>query len=358
MTKIKDIAVWSEDLGNTRPYTIAFKTVDEVRNAFVIITLDDGTYGIGSGNPSEFVVGESLTQCLDALREENLAFLVGRDIRECRQLLFEVWKKFPKNPSARAALDIALHDAFTKYLGVPLVKFLGQKIRSLPTSNTIGIKNEDETLREAQEFIGRGFKILKVKLGKDYREDIARLVKLRELVGKDIVIRVDANQGYTSEETIAFYDQTRDLDIELIEQPLPAKAVAEMKALPDAIRRKIAADESLIDPEDALELITPPVASGIFNIKLMKCGGVSQALKIADLAAHANIDLFWGCNDESVVSITAALHAAFACPNTKYIDLDGSLDLANDVARGGFILKDGVMSCSDKPGLGVERIRE
>jgi len=122
------------------------------------------------------------------------------------------------------------------------------------------------------------------------------------------------------------------------------------------VRAVVAADESLITPADAIELIKPPHAAGIFNIKLMKCGGISQALKIADIALHENIDLFWGCNDESIVSITAALHAAFACPNTKYIDLDGSLDLARDVVKGGFILKDGYMYCSDKPGLGVEKI--
>jgi L-alanine-DL-glutamate epimerase-like enolase superfamily enzyme len=95
---------------------------------------------------------------------------------------------------------------------------------------------------------------------------------------------------------------------------------------------------------------------GIYNIKLMKCGGVRQALKIADIAFLDNIDLFWGCNDESRVSITAALHAAFASANTKYIDLDGSLDLAQDIVKGGFILTDGMMSCSDKPGLGLEKI--
>jgi L-alanine-DL-glutamate epimerase-like enolase superfamily enzyme len=88
----------------------------------------------------------------------------------------------------------------------------------------------------------------------------------------------------------------------------------------------------------------------------MKCGGVSQGLKIADIALQEGVDLFWGCNDESIVSITAALHAAFSCVNTKYIDLDGSLDLARDVVRGGFVLKDGYMSCSDKPGLGLEKI--
>jgi L-Ala-D/L-Glu epimerase len=355
MAKIKNLKVWNADLGNTKPYTIAFKTVDQVRNAFVEISLDNGVTGIGSGNPSEYVVGENLSQTLDALQEKNLDFLIGRDIREFHQLTFEVQQKFPKNPAARAALDIALHDVFTKFLGVPLVKFLGQKISTMPTSNTIGIKNVEETLKEAGEYIRAGFKVLKVKLGRDLSEDIERLVKLRENFGNSVVIRIDANQGYTVDQTIEFYKKTTHLNIELIEQPLPAKAVKEMKALPDEIKMKIAADESLISPKDALELVKPPRASAIFNIKLMKCGGVSQGLKIADIALQEGVDLFWGCNDESIVSITAALHAAFSCTNTKYIDLDGSLDLGRDEVTGGFILKDGYMSCSDKPGLGLER---
>jgi L-alanine-DL-glutamate epimerase-like enolase superfamily enzyme len=354
--KIKSIQSWTADLGNTKPYTIAFKTVDVVNNAFVEIVLDNGVTGIGAGNPSEYVTGESFDQCASALAEASISFLVGRDIRELNQLTFEVWQKFPKNPAARAALDIALHDAFTKFLNIPLVKYLGQKIQSLPTSNTIGIKNVAETLKEAQEYGERGFKVLKVKLGIDLQEDIERMVKLREKFGKKFVIRIDANQGYTSEKTIEFYQKTKHLGIELIEQPLPAGEIDAMKKLPDDLRKVIAADESLLTPKSALELVKPPRATGIFNIKLMKCGGVSQALKIADIGAQEGVELFWGCNDESIVSITAALHAAFACANTKYIDLDGSLDLARDVVKGGFILKDGVMSCSDKPGLGVDRI--
>ncbi len=354
--KIKDIKIWNADLGNTKPYTIAFKTVDQVRNAFVEIILENGITGIGSGNPSEYVTGENINQTIEILQEKNLEFLIGRDIREMNQLLFEVLQKFPKNPAARAALDIALHDTFTKYLGVPLVQFLGQKIKTLPTSNTIGIKNVEETLKEAIEYDKQGFKVLKVKLGRDLEEDIERLVKLREHFGKKMIIRIDANQGYSVQQTIDFFNRTKSLDIELIEQPLPAKSVMEMKSLPNEIKAKIAADESLISPKDALELVKPPNAAGIFNIKLMKCGGISQGLKIADIALHENVDLFWGCNDESAVSITAALHAAFACSNTKYIDLDGSLDLGQDVVKGGFILKDGYMSCSDKPGLGLDKI--
>ncbi len=354
--KIKSIKSWSANLGNTKPYTIAFKTIDEVLNVFVEIELENGTTGMGAGNPSEYVTGESFDHCKLALQESNIGFLVGRDIREIHQLTFEVLQKFPANPAARAALDIALYDAFTKYLDIPLVKYLGQKIKSLPTSNTIGIKNVEDTLKEAQEYGERGFTVLKVKLGKDLQEDIERIIKLREKFGNKFVIRIDANQGYDAAKTIEFYNKTKHLGVELIEQPLPAKAVDEMRKLPDDIRKILAADESLLTPKTALNIVKPPIATGIFNIKLMKCGGISQGLKIADIGLHEGIDLFWGCNDESIVSITAALHTAFACSNTKYIDLDGSLDLARDVVKGGFILKDGVMSCSDKPGLGVERL--
>lgn len=356
MTRIKDIKVWRENLNNTKPYTIAYKTTDEVHSGFVEIVLEDGTTGMGAGNPSDYVTGETLDSCMNALAEKNIQFLIGKDIREVNQLTYEIWEKLPKNPAARAALDIAVYDAFTKHLGVSLVKYLGQKIKSMPTSNTIGIMNVEETLKEAEDYGKRGFSVLKVKLGINLEEDIERMVKLREKFGNKFTIRIDANQGYTTDKTIEFYNKTKHLNIELIEQPLKAKAIDEMKRLPEEIRKVIAADESLISPKDAIELIKPPRASGIFNIKLMKCGGVSQALKIADIAALEGVDLFWGCNEESIVSITAGLHAAFACANTKYIDLDGSLDLGTDVVKGGFILKEGVMYCNDKPGLGVERI--
>jgi L-alanine-DL-glutamate epimerase-like enolase superfamily enzyme len=94
-------------------------------------------------------------------------------------------------------------------------------------------------------------------------------------------------------------------------------------------------------------------AYGIFNIKLMKCGGIYGAMEIATIAKHSGTSLFWGCNDESMVSITAALHAAFACTHTRYIDLDGSLDLAEDVVASGFVLSNGYMYPNNSPGLGL-----
>ena len=139
--KIKGIKIWRENLVLTRPYTIAFKTITSVENCFVEIISDTGMTGIGSGNPSKQVVGESIEDTMKALQMENINWLVGREMSEVQQLCFEINQKMEKTPAARAALDIALHDLFTKSLGVPLVKYFGHKIKSLPTSMTIGIKN-------------------------------------------------------------------------------------------------------------------------------------------------------------------------------------------------------------------------
>ncbi|MDN5202019.1 dipeptide epimerase [Fulvivirgaceae bacterium BMA10] len=350
--KIKDIKVSKENLELSRPYAIAFKTISSVENCIVQIETDQGLIGYGSGNPSEQVVGESIRDSMEALESENISWLIGRDIRDLHQLCFEINEKMNGFPAASAALDIALHDLFSQHLNIPLVQYLGQKIKSLPTSITIGIKTVEEALEEAKEYIDRRFRILKVKLGKSFEEDVEVLTKLRERFGNQVLIRIDANQGYDIQQLMLFHRRTEKLDLELIEQPLPAQAISDMSGLPVPLKQRIAADESLLNSKDAFMLALLN-ACGIFNIKLMKCGGIYQAQKIASIAEHANIDLMWGCNDESIISITAALHVAFSRKNTKYIDLDGSLDLAKDVVQGGFVLNDGMMSINEKPGLGL-----
>lgn len=354
--KIKAIDYWKQDMGNTRPYTISYKTVDEVEVVFFEISLENGITGIGSANPSPYVVGESTADVHTKLSEGMLDYLIGCNIHETPALCQVLVDKFPQSPGIRTVADLALHDAFTRHLGIPLVSYFGQKIEKMATSITIGIKNVEETLEEARDYFADGFSILKVKLGKSVDEDVERLVKLREKFGYKPKIRIDCNQGYSVEDLKQFFHQTAKLDIELNEQPLPADQIDEMKALPDEIKDTVAADECLVTPEDAFHLASPPRASGIFNIKLMKCGGIYQARKIAVIAENAGIDLMWGCNDESIVSITAGLHVAFSSANTKYIDLDGSLDMAKDAVKGGFILKDGYMMPNGKPGLGVDKI--
>lgn len=364
MPKIKNIEIQKVDLKLTRPYTIAFKTVDHVENAIVAMELDNGLVGRGAGNPSEQVVGETLDHALSALKlavegepmNGGWRGLIGRDIEDIDILCREVQNQLKPSPSARTALEVALYDTFSQWKEVPLVSLLGQKIECLPTSITIGIKGVSDTLEEATEYIQRGFKYIKVKLGNHLEEDIERIVKLREQFGDEINIRVDANQGYNTQELQQFYDQTLSCNLELIEQPLPADQVEEMRSMPGEVRQILAADESLIGPEDAVNNIGKPNSCGIFNIKLMKCGGITQALEISRLAQNADINLMWGCNDESVISISAALHTALSCNNTRYLDLDGSLDLAKDVAAGGFILESGEMRVNGLPGLGLTNL--
>lgn len=351
--KITRIHIHREDLDLSRPYTIAYKTVTSVENLFVRIELENGIQGWGATNPSKYVVGEDIEGTEKSLTAESTAFLIGRDIRSFYSLLTEMHTQFADHVGARIALDIALHDAFTQYLQVPLVEFLGVKHKSFATSITIGIKSVEETMEEAEEYVGRGFRILKVKLGNNLAEDLERLAKLRE-VYPHIGIRIDANQGYTLEEVVSFHQQTQAFNLELVEQPIPADKILDLLTLPLEIRKTIAADESLVSVSDAWKIAKEEEVCGIFNIKLMKCGGVLPGMQIASIAQYAGIQLMWGCNDESIVSISAALHAALASRQTRYIDLDGSLDLAKDLVSGGFVLEEGMMRVTGKPGLGVQ----
>jgi L-alanine-DL-glutamate epimerase-like enolase superfamily enzyme len=346
-----------EDFGLTRPYTIAFQTADSVRNVIVRLATEEGLVGLGAASPEPRVTGETLEACVEALGPESLAWLVGRDARALPALCRELVRRLPAAPAARAAVDMALHDLLARRLGVPVVEMLGRAHDALPTSITIGIKGVEETLAEAGEYVGRGFRILKVKTGRSLEEDLERLRRLREEYPEEAVgIRADANQGYTAEETLRFFRETERLGLEFLEQPVPADRVETLRSFPETVRDRIAADESLLSDRDAFSLAQAPRAAGIFNIKLMKCGGIASAMRIAAVAELAGIEVMWGCMDESAVSIAAALHAALASPATRYLDLDGSLDLARDVARGGFVLENGMMRTTEAPGLGVEAI--
>jgi len=168
-----------------------------------------------------------------------------------------------------------------------------------------------------------------------------------------IKIRVDANRGYSKEELIKFYEKTLHLGLELIEQPMEVDQNNEMLYFPEEIRKICVADESLQNFDDAVRLLKEPKPFGVFNIKLMKCGGVFAAKKIASLAEENGIELMWGCFDESKISISAALHTALSCENTQYIDLDGFFDLGWDLIEGGYRCENGIMSAIERPGLGV-----
>jgi len=353
--KIKEIKVFIKNLALTKPYSIAYKTVTNVESAFLLITLENGVVGIGAANPAKEVVGETPEETLQNCQTDYFQSFIGKDIRHFRKIIQDIHTTFPDKPGTQAIWDIALHDAFAKYLGVPVVELYGQHFKSLPTSVTIGIMGVEDTLKEAKEYKSLGFKVLKVKTGESVDVDIERIIRLNEQHG-DMTIRVDANQGYGREELLQFTKATEKVNLEVIEQPVQVGQEHELINADEKIRKLLVADESLKNSFSAIQFAASPQVFGVYNIKLMKCGGLFGAFEIATIAKAAKIDLFWGCNDESIVSITAAVHAAFACPHTKYLDLDGSFDLAEDLVSGGFALNEGALTINNNPGFGYELI--
>ena len=199
------------------------------------------------------MTGETNEACQQALAAGSLDFLIGQDVGAGLAdgtLARQLQQRMPATPAARAAVDMALWDMHARALGRPLCDVLGRKHPALPTSITIGIKDTEEALREADEYLGRGFRVLKVKIGRDFQADLDRLRRLRERVGPDIRMRADANQGYTVDQTRQLLAAT-DLQLEFVEQPVPAARTRELGALSDADRDRLCADESLLTPDDA-----------------------------------------------------------------------------------------------------------
>ena len=175
---------------------------------------------MGVASPAEEVTGEGVQECRQALADNLEGLLPGTDIRHLKTRLRDIENAMPGAPAARAAIDMALHDLWAKHLGLPLVDLLGRVHRSLPTSITIGIESVEESLEEAAEYMGRGFRILKVKIGRSVEEDVERLHRIRQKMGREIIIRVDANQGYSVDQFENFLKQTASLELEFVEQPL------------------------------------------------------------------------------------------------------------------------------------------
>lgn len=336
----------------SRPYAIAGGSWDAVELVLVELESDDGTVGHGQASPAEEVTGETAAQAALALAPEQLAWLIGREVRALDSLCAELRARIA-GPATRAGVDMALHDLAAKAAGQPLVEWLGRAHGSMRTSITIGLKGVDETLAEADEYIARGFALLKVKTGEDVELDLERLARLRERFGARIGLRIDANQGYDLAAFRKLVAHVDSLGLEMIEQPMRPELDGELAAFPE-LRSRLVADESVHSVRDLERLARCGSPYGGLNIKLMKSGGPGGALELARAAQAAGYRLLWGCMDESVLGIAAALHCALSLRATAWLDLDGSLDLARDPFAGGFALHGDLLSTLPRAGLGAE----
>lgn len=352
--RIQSFQCIERSLALVEGYRIAGHSIDSATNFIVRIETDCGLVGHGCAAPAEDVTGETDELCHELLNGVLRSHVENAEIDDDPSgLALKLLALAPGAPAACAAVDMALWDIAARAADKPLAQMFGPLRPPMPTSVTIGICGVTQTLRETDGWIDRGFHVLKIKTGENVDDDIERVKKLRSHCGSDIMIRVDANQGYALTDARRFMQETAGLDIEFLEQPLAAADLDGSARLTEESDIPILADESVVSIADAERLIRQSAAAGI-NIKLMKCGGLSAARLIHDQARTAGLSVMLGCNDETRISIAAALHFSMAMPGVRYIDLDGHMDLADDPASGGFEISDGIMQLTNAPGLGVK----
>lgn len=321
------------DLELKHPFRISRSVAQVKRN--VIVNIDEG---IGEAAPSEYY-NENADTVIESL--EKVKDQLGDDPFQIELILSKLNEKITGNFSAKASIDMALHDLMGKRLGVPLYKLLGLNGKvPLVTSYTIGIDTPEKMKEKTKE--AKGFLIYKVKVGVE--NDIEMVKAVRETT--DAKIRVDANAGWTGDEAIEKISQLKEYDIEFVEQPIDPQDKEGLKKIKKNVDVPIIIDEHLMTSKDVLQFVG--LCDGI-NIKLAKCGGIREALRMIHVARAHDLLVMIGCMIESSVGITAAAHIGSL---VDFLDLDGNLLLTNDPYVG-VRLEKGRLYLSDSPGLGV-----
>ena len=339
------------------PFRTALRVVDSVDDVLVRVQTEDGLYGLGEAPPTKVITGDTIQSILDAVNNHIAPALVGRDIDDFEDVMLTLNGCLHKNTSPKAAVDMALYDLRAKRLGLPLYKLLGGYRRELTTDCTISVNDTKTMINDSLSAVASGHTILKLKVGKGGLEDAERVLAIRRAVGGRIKLRIDANQGWERDEAIKIIRALEDggADMELIEQPVAAADIQGLKAVTDAVQTTILADESVFSFSDAVNIVTQGAADMI-NIKLMKTGGIYNALKICALAEEYGVKCMMGCMLESKLAVSAAAHLACAKAVVTAVDLDGPVLCAVDPFVGGPVYEGNGIYMTDAPGIGISGI--
>ena len=335
------------------PFVIATGIMEFAQNTFVKVITDEGLYGVGECSAFPMIVGETQNTCI-AVAQDFAKIWIGKDPLKIEERLAELNLFIAKNATIKSAFDMALYDLAAKKEGIPLYQFLGGKPREIVTDITIGISSPEEMAEKALRLHDAGAVALKVKLGKKPQDDIARIKAIRQAVGFDIPIRIDANQGWSFEEAVEALKGLEALKIQFCEQPLRTYNDHLLPQLRSETIVPIMADESVYDHHDAERLCRTDSCDYI-NIKFSKSSGIAESLKIQAVASEYGIPCMIGGMLESRLALAAKTHFAYAANNVKFFDLDtcmvGHLE---DPVIGGIQYDGYAIKITEGPGIAAD----
>ncbi len=355
--KIVKIETAKVNIPLVTPFKTALRTVDSVNDIVVRITTDDGQTGFGEAPPTAVITGDTHGSILSAIEEFIAPAIIGMEIENLDGIMKKLHGCILKNSSAKAAVDMAVYDLFAKSCRKPLYKILGGGRMEIETDLTISVNGVEEMVADSLKAVSQGFRILKIKVGKESKMDVERIQAIRQAVGPDIKLRIDANQGWSAKEAVKIIRTLEDMGIvmDLVEQPVNAHDFEGMKFVTSQVYTPILADESVFSPEDAIRIIRERAAD-LINIKLMKTGGIYEALKICAIAESFGMECMIGCMLESKIAVSAAAHLAAGKGIITRADLDGPSLCREDPYTGGPVFEGPKIFMNEDPGMGIIRV--
>jgi L-Ala-D/L-Glu epimerase len=339
------------------PFVTALRRATTVETLVVEVVDAEGRSGFGEAPQVWQVTGASVAGSEACVREVLGPLLTGRDPGDLNARLGEIQRAVAGNEAAKAAADTALHDLAARRLGIPLAGLLGGTATRVPTDVTLSAGEAGALTAAARDRVAEGFAVLKLKVGLDAAGDLSRVRAVRAAAGPQARIRLDANQGWTPREAVRVIRGIEDagLDVELVEQPVPAWDLDGLAWVSERVSVPILADEAVSGVRDLVEVIRRRAADMV-NVKLAKCGGLGPARTLLELATAHGMGTVVGSMMESQVGIGAAASLVAAYGTTAVSDLDAAWWLASSPVAGGIRYEGAEVVLPDAPGLGVKII--
>lgn len=351
--RIRQTELYKLSIPLIEPFSTSLGTEDSANNVLIKIITDEGIVGYGECSPYMPINGETPDTCL-VVGQYFAQALKGRDplkIGKCIKIMDEI---IYGNTSIKSAFDMALYDIAAQHAGLPLYKFLGgENNKDIITDYTVSIGEPEKMAADALQIKEKGYPAIKVKLGKEGAKDVERIKAIREKVGNEIPIRIDANQGWKVKEAIETLNALAAYNIQYCEEPIAKWKFMQLKKVRKNSPIPIMADESCGTHHDAERLIKLE-ACDMFNIKLVKTGGIYYAKQIAMMAEEANMPVQVGAMLESRLGMTAFAHFALSSPAIEHYDFDTALMFSQDPVTDGIRYEsNGLIHITDDPGLGA-----